>query len=214
MVLRFAYAPVNAPITGHFSRTTSPWTPASPHRGVDFGSWKGTNCILPAPGVSVPFTNNPTTYKGRWVKAFGEAVCIDHGEDVGVFRYSLYAHLSEVRVELGQYYNTGTVLGLTGDTGVADGAHLHWQLCKNTFFSTDIRDSADPMSYIQEVEDLTSAEVRDMIKDMQNRGELASTTDVLACIAQIVGSEELTYSDTERVNKVREALKSLANTTP
>ena len=206
MVLRFNKAPVPHKISGPFAAKSDPWTPASPHRGVDFRCPSGVPVITPAAGTSVPFTNNPVNFQGTWVPAFGHGVCLDHGEDAGVFRYTLYAHLQESKAPIGARLSAGEVLGISGASGYAFGAHLHWQLCKNTYFSTDIRDSADPMSYIQEVEDLTSNEVRDMIRDMQNRGELASTTDVLACISQIVGTEVLTYTDKERVEKVREAL--------
>jgi hypothetical protein len=59
-------------------------------------------------------------------------------------------------------------------------------------------------------EDVTKDEVVELINKLKDDGDLASTTDVLACVAQIVGSEKNTYSDTERVNKVRAAIRGLA----
>lgn len=55
-------------------------------------------------------------------------------------------------------------------------------------------------------DDMTEEQVRALIKEMQDTGQLASTTDVLACVAQIAGSEPLTYTDTARVAAVRKAL--------
>lgn len=62
----------------------------------------------------------------------------------------------------------------------------------------------------EEMEGMTKDEVLELIKEMQNNGELASTTDVLACVSQIVGSETSTYSDTARVMKARDAITALA----
>jgi hypothetical protein len=59
-------------------------------------------------------------------------------------------------------------------------------------------------------EDMTKDEVLALIKDLQNKGALASTTDVLSCVGQIVGSEPTTYTDTVKVEAAREAIKELA----
>jgi len=61
-------------------------------------------------------------------------------------------------------------------------------------------------------EDMTKEEVLDLIRELQDRGSLASTTDVLSCVAQIVGVEEnsYSYSDKKRIEKVRNGIKSLA----
>ncbi len=52
----------------------------------------------------------------------GRAVFLDHGEGI----YTMYFHLSEIRVEEGQVVPKGEVLGLVGMTGRATGPHLHW----------------------------------------------------------------------------------------
>lgn len=58
-------------------------------------------------------------------------------------------------------------------------------------------------------EDVTREEVIDLIRELQNSGALASTTDVLACVAQIVGAEKNTYDDKEKVENIRTAIASL-----
>jgi murein DD-endopeptidase MepM/ murein hydrolase activator NlpD len=52
----------------------------------------------------------------------GRAVVIDHGFGL----YTMYFHLSEVKVKNGERVERGTVIGLAGATGRASGPHLHW----------------------------------------------------------------------------------------
>ena len=54
----------------------------------------------------------------------GNAVIIDHG--AGVF--SGYFHLSQVGVAEGQSVAKGAVIGAVGQTGLATGPHLHWEM--------------------------------------------------------------------------------------
>ncbi len=204
MSLTFDFPPVDCPISQEFGDMYSGY----PHRGVDFGCPVGTPVRAPAEGTVCNFFNSLTPWQGGSVRAFGVAICLDHGEDKE-FRYSLYAHLSAVEVEVNDYVRPGELIGYSGNTGVSTGPHLHWQLCKNNQFSTNIAYSTDPMALIG-VADLTPDEVRGIIKEMQDSGALASTTDVLSCIAQIVGAEDLTYSDTQRVESIRKAIKGLA----
>ena len=57
----------------------------------------------------------------------GNAVIIDHG--LGV--HSGYYHLSEISVQEGQQVKKGDVVGKVGDTGLATGPHLHWEIRVN-----------------------------------------------------------------------------------
>jgi len=52
----------------------------------------------------------------------GNAVFIDHGMGL----YTSYLHLSEIKVNVGDWVERGQLLGLSGATGRVTGPHLHW----------------------------------------------------------------------------------------
>jgi murein DD-endopeptidase MepM/ murein hydrolase activator NlpD len=77
----------------------------------------------------VPIT---AAHGGRVVHAsdlgiYGNCVVIDHG--LGV--QSLYAHLSQIDVQVGDEVKMGQVLGRSGTTGLAAGDHLHFTMLVN-----------------------------------------------------------------------------------
>jgi hypothetical protein len=54
----------------------------------------------------------------------GNAVILDHGWGV----FSAYWHLAEILTQPGEMVESGQVVGLLGSTGLATGAHLHWEV--------------------------------------------------------------------------------------
>ena len=70
--------------------------------------------------------------------SFGYYVIVRHDEGWT----SLYGHLSAVRVDTGDRVRQGELLGLAGDTGMADGAHLHFELRSSGA-------PVDPLTYLQ-----------------------------------------------------------------
>ena len=52
----------------------------------------------------------------------GGSVVVDHGGSL----FTMYFHLSEIRVGEGALVRKGDVLALSGATGRVTGAHLHW----------------------------------------------------------------------------------------
>ena len=88
--------------------------PRSPHRGVDIAAPRGTPVGAMASGVvSLAETGMYFT---------GGTVMVDHGHGVS----SIYVHLEDVRVTVGQHLEQGQTLGTVGATGRATGPHLHW----------------------------------------------------------------------------------------
>jgi murein DD-endopeptidase MepM/ murein hydrolase activator NlpD len=89
------------------------------HQGLDIGAPRGTEVFAPANGV-VELVK--TTYRRN--RGYGRAVVIDHGYGIK----TLYGHLSEIRVKIGQKIERWDVLGLVGETGRATGPHLHYEV--------------------------------------------------------------------------------------
>lgn len=86
--------------------------PRNPHRGLDLRAAQGDPVRSAAPGQVVLTADH--YYAGR-------CVYVDHG--LGV--YTLYMHLSEIKVQEGEMVEAGQTLGLVGMTGRVTGPHLH-----------------------------------------------------------------------------------------
>jgi murein DD-endopeptidase MepM/ murein hydrolase activator NlpD len=109
--------PVTGPISGVFgSQRILNGKPKSPHRGVDVAAPTGTPVTAMLGGL-VAVADNDMYYTGG-------TVMIDHGHGLT----SLYAHLSEISVEVGQRLEQGEGLGRIGATGRVTGPHLHLSL--------------------------------------------------------------------------------------
>lgn len=89
--------------------------PRSPHSGADFNSPTGTPIKAPNGGRVVLAGDLYFT---------GNTVMIDHGLTV----FSLFAHLSEMDVKVGDTVAAGNVIGKVGATGRVTGPHLHWSV--------------------------------------------------------------------------------------
>lgn len=83
----------------------------------------GTDIIADA-GVPVVASNSGRVAFAGPLDVRGNSVIIDHG--LGV--YSAYHHLSEIDVVEGQDVAKGDMVGRIGDTGLATGPHLHWEI--------------------------------------------------------------------------------------
>lgn len=85
------------------------------HYGMDFTAHVGTNVYATGEGRIV--------YAG-WERGFGNLIQINHGYNYITF----YAHLSSIKVRVGQKVVRGQVIGAVGSTGKSTGPHLHYEV--------------------------------------------------------------------------------------
>jgi len=85
------------------------------HAGMDFTAPIGTKIFA---------TGNGTVTYASWKQGYGNCVIINHG-----YGYeTLYAHMSAIKVRVGQKVKRKDVIGLIGNTGKSTGPHLHYEV--------------------------------------------------------------------------------------
>lgn len=103
------------PVSEH-SLSGYDYAPAANHFGID---------IRGAIGEVIQTVDNGVVVYAGWNDwGYGNMVVVDHG---GGWQ-SLYAHMATVDVGCGQEVYRGNVIGTLGDSGMANGAHLHFEL--------------------------------------------------------------------------------------
>ncbi len=114
--------------------------PREPHHGVEFFNPAGT-AVLAAAGGRVVFagSDEASTSISPQPGFYGNVVVVEH--DLAVFDgpvFTLYAHLRRVDVAVDQIVAAGDQLGEVGQTGIAIGPHLHFEVRvgANTYEST------------------------------------------------------------------------------
>ena len=85
------------------------------HLGFDLASTANT---------PVRSANQGRVIFADYLGIFGNCVIVDHGMGL----QSLYAHLSSIEVLPGDEVGQGQQLGLSGQTGLASGDHLHFTM--------------------------------------------------------------------------------------
>jgi len=89
------------------------------HTGIDIYAPRGTSIMAAAAGTVKMAANEPTGFRG-----YGWIVIIDHGDGVSTW----YAHCSKFNVAAGDKVKVGDPIAFVGDTGQAQGTHLHFEL--------------------------------------------------------------------------------------
>jgi len=90
------------------------------HKGVDYAARTGTPITSTGDGK--------ITFRGR-KGGYGRVVIVQHGQKYS----SLYAHMSNYKKgqRVGKYVKQGDIIGYVGKSGLATGAHLHYEFRVN-----------------------------------------------------------------------------------
>jgi murein DD-endopeptidase MepM/ murein hydrolase activator NlpD len=99
------------------------------HHGIDLPISVGTPVHASAKGIVLQV--------GKGGK-YGTAIYIKHLDSLE----TIYGHLSNVRVIEGQSVGQGEVIGLSGNTGLSTGPHLHFGVYKESI-------AVDPIKYME-----------------------------------------------------------------
>jgi len=121
--------PVSGPITSPFGMRMHPvYGRPIIHQGIDIAANQGTTIAAAASGRVIV-----ASYQGDC----GNMIAIDHHGGLS----TMYCHLSQIFVGVGQDVERGQAIGAVGMTGDATGPHLHFQVMEDGH-------PVDPMSFL------------------------------------------------------------------
>jgi len=121
--------PVSGPITSPYGYRMHPvFHRMILHAGIDIGVPTGTPVTAAGGGTIIL-----ASYQGNC----GNMIAIDHHGGLS----TIYCHLSQIFVSVGQEIQRGQAIGAAGATGDATGPHVHFQVMKSG-------SPVDPMSYL------------------------------------------------------------------
>tara|TARA_R110002167_G_scaffold308208_9_gene512976 strand:- start:24 stop:1001 length:978 start_codon:yes stop_codon:yes gene_type:complete len=113
------------------------------HWGMDFTAPKGTPIYASGDGKITRADNNSSGY--------GKHIRIEHG-----YGYmSLYAHMSQYNVKVGQKVKRGDLIGFVGSTGRSEAPHVHYEVWKD-------KERINPINFYYG--SLTAEEFENMLK--------------------------------------------------
>ena len=101
---------------------------ARPHEGIDVSAPMGSPIEAPAGGRVI---------KTGWETGYGNVIVIDHGYGI----QTKFAHCSKLLARTGQRVKRGDVIAEVGNTGLATGPHLHYEVHVNG-------KPVDPLRYV------------------------------------------------------------------
>lgn len=98
------------------------------HNGIDIAAYFGASIRAALDGVVVAVGDNGKYTYGKWI-----AIRHDNGLT------TLYTHLSERAINVGQLARQGQIIGYEGSTGFVTGPHLHFTVYSTNTFRTEKR---------------------------------------------------------------------------
>lgn len=136
-------------ITSQYGMRTHPITGVYKlHTGVDISAPIGATFVAANDGIVV---------KAEYNTAYGNMVMIDHGGGIS----TLYAHGSEILVEVGQTVFQGTAVLKVGSTGYSTGPHAHFEVRVNG-------SPVEPLDYITSYNSQTETQTNSETVDLTN----------------------------------------------
>ena len=145
-------------ITSNYGMRTHPITGVYKlHTGVDVSAPIGANFVAANDGIVT---------KACYNAAYGNMVIIDHGGGIS----TLYAHGSEILVQVGQAVTRGEAVLKVGSTGYSTGAHAHFEVRING-------EVTNPIEYIttNKIPESTKQNKNEKTTDTENENTLNMT---------------------------------------
>jgi hypothetical protein len=106
-----------------------------PHHGVEFLNKFGTPVYAAADGLIIFAGSDTDAIYSPWINFYGNLIVIEHANAL----FTLYAHLSKIDLQVGEDVHAGDKIGEVGQSGVATGSHLHFEVRRGDaadYFST------------------------------------------------------------------------------
>ncbi|MFF8672718.1 M23 family metallopeptidase [Streptomyces sp. NPDC015242] len=122
-------------LSASFAQNGGMWQ--STHSGQDYAVPSGTQVVAAHGGTVVKAGPNGAGDG----PAYGNAVVIRHGNGT----FSQYAHLSKVKVRIGQVVKTGQEIARSGNTGNSSGPHLHFEIRTTPNYGSAV----DPVKFLR-----------------------------------------------------------------
>jgi hypothetical protein len=178
---------VSSPVEGG-QQVNSPYGPRGGgfHGGVDLNAPTGTTILAANSGtVTHAASDDPNGY-GTWVEITG---------DDGVV--TRYGHLSGMHVTQGNRVNAGAVIGVSGETGNARGAHLHFEVRQNGA-------AVDPMPFLA-----GSGQILSNASPGEDLGEveMAAGSDAEVAAAQLQNVEDTIRGNPASADPLKPTMK-------
>ncbi|MCY4145338.1 MAG: M23 family metallopeptidase [Chloroflexi bacterium] len=119
------------------------------HLGVEFVNRRGTPIHASLAGKIVFAGKDDKMRLGPKLNYYGKAVIIAHTVEslAGERIFTLYGHLESLAVVVGQQVSSLELIGHVGSSGVAIGAHLHYEVRANAPF--DYRATRNPALWLR-----------------------------------------------------------------
>ena len=88
---------------------------ARPHNGVDYAAKMGE---------PVKAVESGLIEQAGYINGYGFTIILEHENGLK----TLYAHLGEIKVTVGDKVKAGAIIGLAGQTGITDRPQLHFEV--------------------------------------------------------------------------------------